>query len=183
MKYTMTNLNNRQRTRHAKCAFVGCGALRAYRLPVCMDCARQIWAYINNEDTQEELAKAALKFGDEAAAEDARVRAVVHDQFAPYEPNEGKPRATRPGHIYYLFINGAIKIGYSADLEKRLKSYPPNAELLAVHPGTLQTETQMHRKFFNHLAHGREWFHDASEIREHIDEVNRMFPKGKVAQE
>src|SRR5690554_2780796 len=45
-----------------------------------------------------------------------------------------------PGWVYYIRVGDTIKIGFSQDVSQRMRTYPPNAELLAAHPGTLETE-------------------------------------------
>lgn len=72
------------------------------------------------------------------------------------------------GWIYYVRIGDWIKIGYAADLKQRLRAYPPDAELLASHPGTLADEAALHKRFKPHLAAGREWYPCAPEILEHV---------------
>lgn len=83
----------------------------------------------------------------------------------------------RPGMIYYLRVGENIKIGFSTYVEDRLRSYPPDSKLLAQHPGTPALEQTIHRKFFNHLSYGREWFTPCKEIDSHIQDVHHKFPK------
>lgn len=75
------------------------------------------------------------------------------------------------GWIYYIKVHDLIKIGYASVLEDRLRQYPPNITLLAIHPGTRELETHLHRKFRLHLKQGREWYDDAHVIRDHINAV------------
>lgn len=83
----------------------------------------------------------------------------------------------KPGMIYYLQVGALIKIGFSAYLDERLRAYPPDSKILATHPGTPELEQCIHHKFFNHLAHGREWFTPAPTIDEHIQAVLEQFPQ------
>lgn len=83
----------------------------------------------------------------------------------------------RPGHIYYLQVGKLVKIGFSSYLDERLRAYPPDSQVLATHPGTPELEQHIHRKFFNHLSHGREWFTPSTEIDQHIQEVREQFPQ------
>lgn len=78
---------------------------------------------------------------------------------------------TEPGWIYYLHVGDRIKIGYTTDVKRRLRQYPPDSPLLALHPGTKQTEHDMHSKFAGSRAAGREWFLDTPELRDHIKQV------------
>lgn len=72
----------------------------------------------------------------------------------------GRGRAPIPadGVIYALRIGGFIKIGWTSDLNKRMRQYPPDTTLLAVMPGTRKDEKRIHRRLAVHLAQGREWF-------------------------
>lgn len=80
------------------------------------------------------------------------------------------------GWVYYLHVGERLKIGYTSSPEKRLKSYPPGSRLIAIHPGTKATETDMHQRFRHALVDGREWFNpDDLAIREHITEVLKQF--------
>lgn len=92
---------------------------------------------------------------------------VVRDQ----EPAPA-PRA-RPtnGTVYYLRSGGYVKIGWTSDLQKRMRAYPPDTVLLAVRPGTRADENATHRRFAHLVTHGREWFPLAPQISEHINQV------------
>lgn len=81
----------------------------------------------------------------------------------------------KPGFVYYIRIDGLIKIGYTVDIRERTRAYPPTSELLAAHPGTTELEQQMHRQFAAFRERGREWFRPAPEVMEHIDEVREKF--------
>lgn len=86
----------------------------------------------------------------------------------------GKPQRTDiyyqapPNWVYYIETDGHIKIGHTTDLNGRLKSYPPTAQILGVEYGDRDLERQRHEQFNAYLAYGREWFHDTQEIRDHI---------------
>lgn len=105
---------------------------------------------------------------------------TVVDDWKRQQTEEWKPEPpTRParkvlvgpGSVYYVALDGLIKIGYSQDVTERLRAYPPTAKLLAVEPGNKHVERKRHQRFGKHLAKGREWFTDAPELREWIDEL------------
>lgn len=56
-----------------------------------------------------------------------------------------------------------------------MRSYPPEAELLAVHPGTRELEAEMHRRFVGSRTAGREWFRETPDLTEHIALVVAQF--------
>lgn len=72
------------------------------------------------------------------------------------------------GWVYYMRINGRIKIGYTTNLRQRSRNYPPGTELLAVEPGTRDTEKRRHDQFSRSLAQGREWFAESDDLAAHI---------------
>lgn len=82
------------------------------------------------------------------------------------EPAE-KPDPTT-GTIYYLRVGGYIKIGWTSDLTKRMRQYPPDTVLLATEPGSRADETRLHKRFAHLRTHGREWFPLAPQITDHI---------------
>ena len=81
------------------------------------------------------------------------------------------------GLVYYLRINGRVKIGYTTDLNRRSRAYPPGSELLAVEPGTRETESHRHRQFSRDLAQGREWFFESDAISTHVAALVAEFGK------
>jgi hypothetical protein len=75
------------------------------------------------------------------------------------------------GVVYYLRINGQIKIGYSANVTQRMRNYPPGSELLAIEPGSPHLERQRHQDFNRDLVRGREWFTESPKLAAHIVET------------
>ena len=81
----------------------------------------------------------------------------------------------QPGYVYYIRIDQHIKIGYAANIASRMRAYPPSAILLAAHPGTKETEREMHLEFRRYLDRGREWFSQGEKLMTHISEVLAQF--------
>lgn len=79
------------------------------------------------------------------------------------------------GWIYYMRINGRIKIGFTTNLRQRSRNYPPGTELLAVEPGTRETEKRRHAQFSRLLAQGREWFAESEALTAHIAELAEKY--------
>lgn len=90
----------------------------------------------------------------------------------PATQQEAKPKST-DGVIYYVRSGGHIKIGWTTDLHKRMRTYPPDSVLLAHHPGTRKDEHQVHTRFAVHRTHGREWYALVPPLLEHIRAVVR----------
>lgn len=78
------------------------------------------------------------------------------------------------GWVYYVLVDGHYKIGFTHDIAKRMRAYPPTASLLAQHRGSQADEAQVHRRFAAHRVAGREWFRTDAEITRHIDAVVAM---------
>lgn len=75
------------------------------------------------------------------------------------------------GFVYYMRMNGQIKIGYAADVTARMRAYPPGTQLLAVEPGSRHLERQRHQDFHRDLVRGREWFAESAALRIHMFEM------------
>lgn len=90
----------------------------------------------------------------------------------PEEPEAPEPGA-KVGTVYYLLVGEAIKIGWTTDLERRMREYSPGAQLLAIETGPRKLELARHHLFNEFLLYGREWFSDGPELREHLKRVIR----------
>jgi hypothetical protein len=73
--------------------------------------------------------------------------------------------------VYYLRIGNHIKIGYSANLSDRMRSYPPDAEVLATESGSKALEKARHQQFDHQLRLGREWFAPSLDLLTHIENL------------
>jgi hypothetical protein len=83
---------------------------------------------------------------------------------------------TRQHKVYYVRVGDLIKVGTTAQLAKRLASYPPDAELLAVEPGGEDVESRRHRQFSHLLARRKEWFHPGPDLLDHITKLSSRHP-------
>jgi len=89
------------------------------------------------------------------------------------EPKPSRPKRDpdQAGTIYFLRSGAYFKIGWTSNLEQRMKGYAPDTQLLAAHPGTRRQELALHKRFAHLLGRGREWFVFSPEIEDHIDSV------------
>ncbi|MCE0510860.1 GIY-YIG nuclease family protein [Microbacterium sp. KKR3/1] len=101
--------------------------------------------------------------------DEARARKSAQDQL------RAAINGSQAGWIYYLSIDNLVKIGYTRDLQQRLSAYPPNSRLLALHPGTKDTEHDIHSRFVELRARGREWFRSGGQLDRHIEAVIAQF--------
>lgn len=79
-------------------------------------------------------------------------------QLLDYEVSTARPKRDGVGFVYAIRVGGFVKIGWTSDLEKRMRQYPPDSALLAVMPGQRVDEKRVHDRLATHRAHGREWF-------------------------
>lgn len=121
------------------------------------------------ETTQVTVAIAQLQA--DVAARDEYI-AQLEERLARISEHRGgdKPRPT-DGTIYYVDSGSLIKIGWTADLAKRMRQYPPTARLLATHSGTRADEAHLKKRFAVHCTSGKEWFAHVGPLLEHIDSV------------
>lgn len=80
----------------------------------------------------------------------------------------------RDSVVYYLRVGPYIKIGYTGDLDVRMRAYPPDSVLLATEHGGRRAEQIRHRQFTDDLTHGREWFRPSAALIEHINSLREQ---------
>jgi hypothetical protein len=102
-----------------------------------------------------------------------RARQVALDAYTEEEFADAK-EARQYGWVYYLRVGDQIKIGFSSNVQRRLRAYPPGSELLAVEPGDKKLERKRHNEFFEWLAAGREWFEPSEELLQHTRDLVSM---------
>lgn len=76
-----------------------------------------------------------------------------------------------PGIVYFLRSGGYYKIGWTADLAGRMKSYAPDTLLLATFNGTRRDEKRLQKRFAHVKTHGREWFAMTADLTRFIEQV------------
>lgn len=149
------------------CVWPECGArlLPGYRCgPLCTWHATSVVeAMASQHQTRRRITHATAAAANRAARES--------EQATAREAAKG----TQPGWVYYVRVGDRVKIGYSADVKRRMRAYPPGSHLLAAHPGTAQLETEMHQRFAGSRAAGREWFRETADLTEHIGQVVEQF--------
>lgn len=91
---------------------------------------------------------------------------AVEDEFDKRTQREWLE--SKDGHIYFVRLNGLVKVGWSRDVDTRLRAYGPDVEVLAIHPGTQSDETNLHRQLRPALARGREWYEDGKIIADFV---------------
>lgn len=96
-----------------------------------------------------------------------------------YEAEKAALRQDREGFVYYLKVGDRLKIGYSVDVKRRMRAYPPGSQLLAVEPGDRDLERQRHHQFAGSLMDGREWFRPTPDLIELVQELVQVYGEPK----
>lgn len=90
-----------------------------------------------------------------------------------HEADKKRRRQATDGHIYFVRLNGLIKVGWSSDIHERLRAYGPDVEVIVIYPGTRNDETTLHRQFRPVLARGREWYEDHQILHDYAMKMRR----------
>lgn len=130
---------------------------------ICMECQIKV---VSNVETVMDLPAVT-----EAIYRRAQARHVEKRETAKMDARRKKAAPDSDGWVYYIRINGRIKIGYTANLRQRSRNYPPGSELVAIEPGTRELEKRRHEQFSRDLAQGREWFAESERLAAHITET------------
>lgn len=97
---------------------------------------------------------------------------VMEREQARLQANQDEAKrkrlASTNGHIYFVRLNGLVKVGWSRDVAARLRAYGPEVEVLAVYPGTRDDETYLHRQLRPSLKVGREWYEDNAILADYV---------------
>lgn len=140
-------------------------------LKVCGDCADTI-AHIMRKPEHE----TSIKLHREAAQLRSIIRRQTQELIELRGPQTETPAPAQrersaEGVVYYLRVGAYIKIGWTSDLEKRMRAYSPDSILLATEPGTRKDEAKRHRMFAVHRTHGREWYAMTPSVMHHVEQV------------
>lgn len=125
-------------------------------LPICYTHAAVIW---------NELASLHTRQGDFIDAIADVNQRLAEREVREREESKARRQAREDGEIYYIRLNGLVKVGWSRDFYVRLRAYGPDVEVLCHYEGTRSDETNLHRQLRPALARGREWYHDGDIIR------------------
>jgi hypothetical protein len=83
------------------------------------------------------------------------------------------------GHVYFAKAGDRIKIGFSTNVERRLRALgtgsPQVIQLLGVMPGSKRLERTIHDDLKAHRQH-REWFTDCPAVRETLSRLPLEMP-------
>lgn len=168
------------------CLVPGCGAsvrddpqvshrCHDFALPLCLD--HLFVSYRQAKSAADEDTELCV----EANARVQERRQAIIDAAAADEKRAFLAR--QDGDIYFIKLNGLVKVGWSRDLYQRVRSYGASAELLVSYPATRDDETNLHRQLRPALAKGREWYEDGAVIQSFINEALAKYGKPNLVVE
>ena len=144
--------------KHPRCKIIGCSdeatpEAAITRIPLCADHISMVRAaYTGNRG----FTTRCLNCEDQAEK--------ASDQAERRSPDY-------VGKVYYLLTGDTIKIGWSSDIGKRMRQYPPNSTLLATEDGPRSLEKSRHGLFNEYLVQGREWFSQGEHLMAWIEQL------------
>lgn len=126
--------------------------------PICTKHASQLYAFIRESV-------------DAASSDPERSADVMMALCARRQVRSVPTTDASRSVVYYLQVGDHIKIGYSANLARRLKTYPLNRRLLATEPGGEAEESHRLAEFAEFRDMGREWFRPGDRLVGHINRL------------
>lgn len=165
------------------CGINECGQPQHDNLPLCEVHGWDVWHHYQQLTVNGDGPLAAIRRRRDWQGErDKLLRAKLAeaDQRAEVHAQQLAERRSRAGLVYYIRLGDMMKVGFTIDLKARLGGYPPYAEVLATHPGTLDVEAQVLAKFKHLVAHGKEWMRPDPELDAHIQHVRTNFPQDEL---
>lgn len=119
-----------------------------------------IWRRVEENDTNNCDRKITGAEGREYERDDYRKKRAV-----------GRRKPTAVGEIYFVLVDGLIKVGWTSKLADRIRAYGPKAILLANYPASRSDESALHRQLTPARFRGREWYSDCDVVRLFVNEA------------
>lgn len=135
-------------------------------LPMCYLHAAVIWhRAIGGNSRDPDMLEAVADLNEKHAERTREIQAA----------RQAEHLARTDGDIYFVRLNHLVKVGWTRDLERRIKSYGASVEVLVYYPGTRDDETALHRQLRPALAKGREWYEDGPIVQRFIDDALKQY--------
>lgn len=120
------------------------------RRPLCSRCAKKVYTEVRN------LLDTATDYERGQTARPPKMPALVKSGWR-----------TLPGVVYFAQVGEFIKIGWSSNVNQRMRQVGAD-RLLAAIPGTMKEEEAMHHRFGPSWSHG-EYFHPTDDLLRFIE--------------
>jgi hypothetical protein len=160
-------------TEWTRCIIPGCNFQTTKRLPInvigeslpfpiCTIHAVMAWEMVERNDKDAAIRQA--RDAMQKRRDEIRLEFRVADQESRTQWKAALKTGTVDGDIYFVRTSGLVKVGWTTDLHRRLRTYGPEAVVLVHYPGTRQDETTLHRQLTPARVKGREWYEDGDII-------------------
>lgn len=152
------------------------GSLNSYR-PAPRDASQHLPLCTRHLVMVAASASAAWVNPDVVEARQTLARKVVAEQVERERKADllHESNGAEQGQIYFVRLNGMVKVGWSSKLRSRLKSYGASAEVLVHYPASRQEETDLHRNLRPYLAKGREWYQDCQLVTDMVASLVKRY--------
>lgn len=100
---------------------------------------------------------------------DGAVRDYVSELHNTFTPPAAVKKRPRPGFVYFIRFGNQIKVGFTTNVEQRMRDLP-HEEILGVVPGTLEDEAAWHKMLAEYRTVG-EWFRAEPEVLDALERV------------
>lgn len=147
--------------RQSKCPIPGCIFALDDEALVCWRHSLQIWEQVQRQHLESAGSAVTTESADDRAARQAEER------------KRRTQSSLTPGWIYFLELDEKIKVGWTSDLEQRMKAYPPHAKFILKYPGTRADERDLHRTLRLSLVAGREWYSRTPQVLNYIRDTQK----------
>lgn len=114
---------------------------------------------------------------NDTAAKANRPRSMGSTRFETARRTSVRALSADVGSVVYAarLSDGTIKIGYTADIYKRMAKLGGMSAILALKPGGLDEEQAIHRTLTEYRAHGHEYYHPVPEVLAVVNEMRMAY--------
>lgn len=127
-------------------------------------CEKQVPDHYGFQLCERHLAKAWAAF----EVLHGRTEEGITEERDPHVMKRGAGR--RRGIVYFLEVNGQLKIGWTQNLKQRMYSLKASKVIWSTY-GTRNDEKVYLRMFADHREHGQEWFALNDETRRMVEDL------------
>jgi hypothetical protein len=136
--------------------------------------------YLWSEEERQHLSDVVQTIKRKFAAKRIYEQLLLDLQNNPVQMENPEDPRSNCGYVYFIRQQDKIKIGYSKNVDARLRqlqtSSPVKLELVGYIEGDQETEKQLHELFDDYRLSG-EWFSYSEEIQDHISGLDLIAGK------
>ena len=113
-----------------------------------------------------------------------RLASITNNQRDyPFSKRQAMGILAQSGELLYAarMPDGVIKIGWTANLQRRAAAFPAGFQFLAIKPGTRADELAVHRSLAGHAVQGREWYPPIPEVLAVVNDWREALGREPIA--